>query len=181
MCLILHQLQKKATFQSKTCSRSAAFFLLSPPATFTIKGECDKGNAVWCSMQVHTLCLTASWPPVAPTVGTTALPQAGSKSGLGLSSPASAKLLRKSLCCQALFKADQNAKPEALGFHSGFLCQIQCNPCISLPCRIPCLQPASNLTSWGCFVLGGGRDTEGVPQKALWGGKCTVLKTEGKQ
>lgn len=64
---------------------------------------------------------------------TTALPQAGSKPVLGLSSLASAQLLCKSLCCQALFKADQNAKPEAVGCHSGVLCQFQCNPCVSLP------------------------------------------------
>lgn len=141
-CLILHQLQKKATFQPNKCSRSAALLLWEllslrvsevPPATFTIKGKYDKGNAVWCSVRVHILCLTASWPPVVPTMGTTALPQARSKPGLGLSSSASAKILCESLCCQAFFKAHQNAKPEALGFHSGFLCQIQCNPCISLP------------------------------------------------
>ena len=80
-CLVLHQLQKKATFQSKKCSRSAAFFLLLPPATFTIKGECDKGNAVWCSVQAHTLCLTASWPPVAPTIGTLLFPRQGANLG----------------------------------------------------------------------------------------------------
>jgi len=99
----------------------------------------------------------------------------------GLSSSASAKLLFKILCCQALCKADQNAKPEALGFHRGVLCQIQWNLCISLPCGNPCLQPACTVTSQGHFVLGGGRDTEGVPQKAPRGGKCTLLKTEGKQ
>lgn len=49
-------------------------------------GEYKKGNTVWCLMQVHTSCLTALCPPVALAMGTTALPQVGSKPGLGLSS-----------------------------------------------------------------------------------------------
>lgn len=57
---------------------------------------------------------------------------------------------------------------------SVFWCQIQCNCCISFPCWTPCLQTACNGRSWECVVLGGGRGTEGVCQKALQGGKWTA-------
>lgn len=131
-------------------------------------------------MQVHSLSLTAPWPPVAPSAGTTPFLKQGANLGwICLPQPlpsSSAKVYLARFCLKQI-------KMQSLQHwaFSVFWCQIQCNCCISFPCWTPCLQTACNGRSWECFVLGNGRGTEGVCQNTLQGGKWALLKTEGKR
>lgn len=105
--LIVHQLQNKVTFQTKKCSGSVPLVLGVDNSEFLLPSEENTIQTMQCGVSAGAQPLSHS--PMAtsgPSCRNHSLPQAGSKPGLDLSSPASAKLLCKGLSCQVLLKPD---------------------------------------------------------------------------
>lgn len=128
--LILHRLQKKQHFSQRSALGQYLFCLL---ITQTFRGATSylhhqrRIQYRQCSVVFSAGAQPLSHSPMATSsffCRNHSLSQAGRKPRLDLFSSASAKLLCKGLSCQVLFKADQNAEPEAQGFQ----CVLVPNP-----------------------------------------------------